>query len=78
MDLFTRIAKANYVSRGGGAGQDHADEMMALDGADRDPELRIRELEAEVRNVRAEVWWLRGVAILGLVVAIWGWIGHRG
>jgi hypothetical protein len=73
MDLFTRIARRNYVSRGGGAGQDHADEMMALDG---DPELRIMELEAEVRNVRAEVWWLRGVAILGLVVA-GGWLVFR-
>jgi hypothetical protein len=27
MDLFTRIAKANYTSRGYGAGGDHADEM---------------------------------------------------
>jgi hypothetical protein len=64
MDLFTRIARRNYVSRGGGAGQDHADEMMALN--DRVPELRIMELEAEVRNVRAEVWWLRGlVALIG-------------
>jgi hypothetical protein len=75
MDLFTRIARRNYVSCGGGAGQDHADEMMALDRA---PQLRIMELEAEVRNKAVEVWVLRGVAILGLVAALWGWMGHRG
>jgi hypothetical protein len=67
MDLFTRIARRNYVSRGGGAGQDHADEMVALD---RDPQLRIMELEAEVRNRAVEVWWLRGLCVVLGVAAI--------
>jgi hypothetical protein len=41
------------------------DDLMA-DMFNRDPELRIMELEAEVRNKAVEVWWLRGlVALIG-------------
>jgi hypothetical protein len=44
------------------------DDLMAA-MFNRDPELRIMELEAEVRNVRAEVWWLR-VAVVALAILL--------
>jgi hypothetical protein len=56
----------------------HEPDWLDLSGDDNwtDPELRIMELEAEVRNVRAEVWWLR-VACVGLGVAL-AWVGISG
>jgi hypothetical protein len=44
---------------------------LDMSGDDRDPELRIMELEAEVQNVRAEVWWLRAACVALGVLALW-------
>jgi hypothetical protein len=70
MDLFRRQHRANLVKWNPGVCA--AEEILA-DPADRDPELRIMELEAEVQNVRAEVWWLRGACVVlgAMIYAVW-------
>jgi hypothetical protein len=52
----------------------HEPRWLDLSGDDNwtDPELRIMELEAEVRNVRVEVWWLRGL-VLAMAAALISW-----
>jgi hypothetical protein len=40
-----------------------------MTGADRAPQLRAMELEAELRNQGVEVWWLRGLVVL--LLALW-------
>jgi hypothetical protein len=49
----------------------HEPDWLDMSGDDRDPHLRIMELEAEVRNKAAEVWWLRGACVvLGALAAL--------
>jgi hypothetical protein len=48
----------------------HEPDWLDMSGDDRDPHLRIMELEAEIRNKAAEVWWLRGLLAAGAVLAI--------
>lgn len=40
-------------------------------GADRDPQLRIMELQAEIRNNAVEVWWLRAMVVGLAAVAVY-------
>jgi hypothetical protein len=43
-------------------------------GADRDPQLRIMELQAEVRNQAAEVWWLRAACVALAAAGALAWV----
>jgi hypothetical protein len=51
----------------------HEPDWLDMSGDDRDPHLRIMELEAEIRNQAVEVWWLRAACVvLGAALA---WAG---
>jgi hypothetical protein len=51
----------------------HEPDWLDMSGDDRDPHLRIMELEAEIRNKAVEVWWLRAACVvLGAALA---WAG---
>jgi hypothetical protein len=41
---------------------------------DRAPQLRIMELEAEVRNQAAEVWWLRAACVALAAAGALAWV----
>jgi hypothetical protein len=43
-------------------------------GADHDPHLRIMELQAEVRNQAAEVWWLRAACVALAAAGALAWV----
>jgi hypothetical protein len=43
----------------------------AHSGADRGPQLRIMELQAELRNNAVEVWFLRGLCLVLAVALVW-------
>jgi hypothetical protein len=49
-------------------------DWSAHSGADRDPQLRIMELQAEVRNQAAEVWWLRAACVALAAAGALAWV----
>jgi hypothetical protein len=54
----------------------HEPDWLDMSGDDRDPHLRIMELEAEIRNQAVEVWVLRGLCVTFGVGALWLAIGR--